>query len=560
MIQNLQNIFTFIGGIGMFLYGMKTMSEGMQKVAGAKFSNILKTLTKNKITGIIVGAIVTIVVNSSSATTVMLVGFVNAGIMNLNQAMGVIMGSNIGTTLTAWLIAIAQFGDTVKIFEPSFFGPLLLGVSAIVLLFSKKERTKTKANIFVGIGILFVGLNFMSSGVAPYAQSKLFSDSFIILGKYPPLAILAGLVVTAILQSSTASVSILQTLALKGSVSKSAACFITIGQNIGTCITAIISSTGTNKNAKRTALLHLLFNVFGALIFSLIVFILYPFIKDFINTRINLIEISIFHTGFNILNTVILFPFSDKIVKMSQKIIKDDEKENTERTLSEKTKDILDDRILEQPTLAITTVKNEVLYFGEYALKNVKRAINLMIDKRDEELIQEVVKHEEEIDLTNAILVEYLTKVNNLSLTNNQHIIVEHLLSMCSDIERMGDHSENISENAMSLYNEDINFSESALEELKYISNITIECVESAINCMKMYNENDIKNVRRLETEIDDLEDRYRQEHIKRLSNGVCKTVAGIAFLDTIGNFERISDHANNLADYAEEEIKNNIK
>ena len=365
MIDHLRNIFTFVGGIGMFLYGMKIMSDGLQKVAGPKLANVLKLLTSNKFTAIIVGAVVTVIIHSSAATTVMVVGFVNAGIMKLNEAVGVIMGANIGTTVTAWVVALAELGSAVEILKPDFFAPIVFGISSLIVVFTKKEKTKTTANIFAGIGLLFLGLTLMASGVSPYAESKVFKDAFEILGKNPILAIIAGAVVTAILSSSTASVSILQTLALAGSVSKGAACFITVGQNVGTCVTTVLSSMNGSKNGKRTALLHLLFNVLGGLLFSILVLITYPFVKDFLATRISLFEISLFHTGFNLANTLILLPFSNLMVDITKKMIPDSaEDEEEEFNLSEKTQAILDERILNQPALAISTVKNEIIYYS----------------------------------------------------------------------------------------------------------------------------------------------------------------------------------------------------
>ena len=559
MIEQARNIFTFIGGVGMFLYGMKIMSEGLQKVAGPKLANILKMLTANKFAAILVGAIVTVVVHSSAATTVMVVGFVNAGIMQLTEAVGVIMGANIGTTVTAWIVALAELGSAVEIFKPDFFAPIIFGISSLIVVFTKKEKTKTTANIFVGVGFLFLGLTLMSSGVSPYAESKIFRDAFEILGKNPLLAILAGAVVTAILSSSTASVSILQTLALAGSVSKGAACFITVGQNIGTCVTTILSSMNSSKNGKRTALLHLLFNVFGGLLFSILVLITYPFIKDFLVTRISLFEISLFHTGFNLANTLILLPLSNVMVDITKKFIPDTGEEEEDFNLSEKTEAILDERILAQPALAISTVRNEVVFYSKYVLKNLKRATNLILADRNEELISDVVSHEEQIDKTTKILVVYLAKINNLSLNEDEHTEVEHLMSICSDIERIGDHAENISENAAQMIKDEVVFTEKGMQEITNIINVTLDCVKNAIICIADNDKHAISEVRRLETEVDSLEDKYRENHIKRMSQGECNTVAGIVFLDIIGNLERVTDHANNLADYREAENKRKV-
>ncbi|MBQ7743277.1 MAG: Na/Pi cotransporter family protein [Lachnospiraceae bacterium] len=559
MIEHFRNIFTFIGGVGMFLYGMKIMSDGLQKVAGPKLANVLKVLTANKFTAIIVGALVTVVINSSAATTVMMVGFVNAGIMKLNDAVGVIMGANIGTTVTAWLVALAELGSAVEIFKPDFFAPIIFGISSLMVVFTKKEKTKTTANIFVGVGLLFIGLTLMSTGVSPYAKSKVFIDAFEVLGKTPILAIIAGIVVTVILSSSTASVSILQTLALAGSVSKSAACFITVGQNVGTCVTTIISSTNSSKNGKRTALLHLLFNVLGGLIFSIVVLVFYPWLKDFLATRITLFEISLFHTGFNIANTLILLPFSNLMVDITKKIIPDGDESEEEFNLSEKTQAILDERILAQPALAISTVRNEIIFYANYTLKNLKRATNLILGDKNEELIRDVVTHEEQIDKTTNIFVEYLAKINNLSLNEQEHMEVEHLMSICSDIERIGDHAENISENADQMLRYEVVFSDTGKKEMENIVDITLRSVESAIACVQNRSVDAIKNVRDCEAEVDDLEDVYRANHIKRMSSGDCNTMAGIVFLDVIGNLERVTDHANNLADYAEAENSSRV-
>lgn len=556
MVTHIGNLFVFIGGVGMFLYGMKTMSSGLQKIAGPKLSNILKFLTKNRVLAILIGAFVTFVMHSSAATTVMVVGFVNAGIMELTEAVGVIMGANIGTTVTAWIVSLTELGSSIKIFEPEFYAPMIVGISALIFVFSRREKTKTSANIFVGVGLLFVGLTFMARGVSPYSKSEIFSKAFMVLGKNPILAILAGLIVTTILSSSTASVTILQTLALAGNVSKGAACFITVGQNIGSCITTIISSVNSTKNGKRAALLHLLFNVIGGLIFSIIVFCFYFKLKNFLNTKISLVEISIFHTGFNIINTAILFPFSNLLVNISKKIIKDGSEEESELNLTEKTSSILDKRILNQPTVAISTCKKEIIYYANYTLKNLIRATDLIIKKRNKELINEVVSHEEQIDKTNVVLVNYLTKINNLNLTESQYTEVEHLMSVCSDVERIGDHAENISENASELLIAETEFSEKGKKEIINVINLTLESVRDAIRCFETKDKEALSNVRKNEEIVDHLEDEYRDNHIKRMATGECNTVAGIVFLDIIGNLERVTDHANNLADYTEAEIE----
>ena len=556
-ISIVSNMFKFIGGIGMFLYGMHLMSDNMQVVAGSKFNNSLKFLTTNKFMAILVGTLLTIVLNSSGATTVMVVGFVNAEILTLNQAVGVIMGANIGTTVTAWIVSLSQVGSQFSYIKPSLYAPLIVGISGLISIFSKKSRVKTKALIFFGIGLLFIGLSFMSESAKPYTGLPIFRDVFVLLGKNPFLGIIAGMVVTFLLQSSAASVSILQMLAINGAVGKAAAFYITMGQNIGTCFTAIISSAGASKNAKRTALLHLLFNVFGTIVFLIIILATHKMFDAFYNSSINVVEISIFHTLFNLINTSLLFPLTDFIVELTKKIIPDATGDISKLTLSEKTASILDKRILAQPSLAISTVKSEVIYYASFTKRNVERAMNLLLKERDEDLIADVTKYENEIDKTNRILTEYLVQINNLSLDPEQHLMIEHMISMCSDIERIGDHAENIAENAYPLIKEDIGFSEYATGELKQMSEMVFKSIEAAIECVEKRDLNLIKVQREYEEKVDKMETDFRNSHIKRLSQGKCNTMSGIAFLDTIGNLERVSDHASNLVDYIENELSN---
>ncbi len=554
-ISDIQNIFRFVGGIGMFLFGMHIMSENMQVLAGNRLKNIIKIITSNKFMGIVFGALLTVLINSSAATTVMIVGFVNAELMTLNQAVGVIMGANIGTTFTAWLVSLSQFGSTIKFLSPTFFAPVILGVSALINIFSKKSRRKTKASIFIGIGLLFIGLSYMQEGVSPYSSLPIFKDAFLIFGLNPLLGIVVGALVTFFLQSSAASVSILQMLAINGSVTRVAAFYITMGQNIGTCFTAILSSTNANKNAKRTALLHLLFNLFGTIIFLILMLVSFGYIKEFLMMPISSVEISIFHTSFNLVNTIMLYPITDFIVFVTKRVIPDNSDDIQKLSLSEKTHSILDERILEQPSVALSTVRKEIIYFAKYTKKNLERVIDLICEKRDEDLIEAVRSHEREINITNRVLTSYLVKINNLSLDNKEHFEVEQMISMCSDIERIGDHCENISENAEQLLKEDVDFSKDSKEELKYIANLVLNAVENAIHCVEEKSRELITKARFIEQQVDDVEERDKKIQTKRISNGESETIAGIAYLDTIGNFERIADHANNIADYVENEL-----
>jgi len=317
-MQHVEMLFRFIGGLGMFLYGMNVMADGLQKSAGDKMKHLLEFLTRNRLMGILVGAGVTAIIQSSSATTVMVVGFVNAGLMNLTQAVGVIMGANIGTTVTAWLVSMSEWGAFLK---PEFFAPLLIGIGAFMLLFSKKEKIVDVSEILVGFGVLFIGLNFMSGAITPYRDAPIFSEAFRVLGRNPILGMLAGLAVTALIQSSSASVGILQTLAANGLVNWSSAIFITLGQNIGTCVTALLSSLGAHKTAKRAAVIHFLFNTIGAIVFGLLMFVVFTINKAWASSEINSVGISMFHTFFNVTNTLLLYPFGNLLVKLDRKSV-----------------------------------------------------------------------------------------------------------------------------------------------------------------------------------------------------------------------------------------------
>lgn len=557
MIENLTNLFQFISGLGFFLYGMHLMSENMQKVAGPRFATMISSLTDNKLLGVVIGALFTALINSSAATTVIVVGFVNAGLMTLSQAVGLIMGANVGTTITSWLVSLTKIGEGAVLFNPTFYAPLFVGIAVFVIVFSQKEKFKTNAHIFLSLGFLFMGLNYMKAGIAPYSSSKVFVDAFAIMSKNPILAIIVGMVVTAILQSSAASVAILQTLSMSGIVNRGSAYCITMGQNIGTCLTAIVSSLGGNRNGKRAALLHLIFNLFGTLLFFIIIMCTYNVLSSFYLSTIDTVDISIFHTGFNITNTILFYPLSEFMVKLTKKLIPDAPLDPESENLSEKTLLILDKRFLEQPSVALANAKSEVLYYAKYVRKSVKRAIDLIIVDRNDEKIDNIFNRETEIDSNNRILIRYLNSINKLAITNQQHTEIEHLISMCSDIERMGDHAESIAKGAITIMKEDLVFSKQAIDELVNIGNSTLETIDVAIDCVEKKEMDLVNKVRFYEDTVDSLKRHCHKVHMQRLSSGECNVVSGIIFLEVIGNLERIADHANNMADYVYEEIKN---
>ncbi len=553
-VNDISSLFSFIGGLGMFLYGMNIMADGMQKTAGSKMSQFLGMLTNNRLMAVLLGALITAIIQSSGATTVMVVGFVSAGVLNLTQAVGVIMGANIGTTITAWIVSMNQLGDAFAVFQPAFFAPLLIGIGAIFMLFGKKQRMKTAGEILVGLGLLFIGLDFMSSSISPYTDAPVFSEAFRLLGSNPLLGMIIGALVTALLQSSSASVGILQTLAMNGVVTTNAAIFITLGQNIGSCVPAMISSIGGSRTAKRAAVIHLTFNVMGAVIFGVISFILFSLHPVLAAHNITSVQISIFHTIFNLTNTALLFPFANQLVKLSGVFVPEDKKEPAVTDEESETMKHLDERIFESPAFAVETAAMEVVHMGQITMENVRRAMDAVLTKNANE-VEDVYKTEQTINNMEKMLTEYLVKVNNLSLTERQKLVVNDLFYSINDIERVGDHAENLAEQAEYMVQHNISFSETGESDLHVICETAFNSFKHSINARQKGDMDDVRKVSQYEDEVDTLEEELREKHIERLSAGKCDPSAGVVFLDLISNLERISDHAYNLAGYVKDEM-----
>ena len=558
-ITDISNLFTFVGGLGMFLYGMNIMADGMQKTAGGKMSRFLGMLTNNRLAAVALGAVITAIIQSSGATTVMVVGFVSAGVLNLTQAVGVIMGANIGTTITAWIVSMNQLGDAFEVLQPAFFAPLLIGVGAMMMLFSKKQRYHMAGEISVGLGLLFVGLSFMSGSIAPYTEAPIFAEAFEMLGGNPLLGMLIGALVTALLQSSSASVGILQTLAMNGVVTTNAAIYITLGQNIGSCVTAMISSAGSSRTAKRAAVIHLCFNAIGAIVFGSILFVIFMVRKDIASSNISAVQISIFHTIFNLLNTALLFPFANQLVRLSGVLVKarpEDEEENPESPAGETALALkhLDERIFESPAFAVETALMEVVHMGQIALKNLEVSIEA-VTKGDDREIASVHEEENVIDRMEAMLTEYLVKVNNLSLTEKQKQVVNNLFYSISDIERVGDHAENLAEFAEYMKDRNVTFSDTAVSDLKEIGAAAVKAFDHAVRSRQYGSMDEVRKVSQYEDMVDSLEEELREKHVERLSNGQCTASVGMVFMDIISNLERVSDHAYNLAGYIKDEM-----
>lgn len=535
-------ILGFAGGLGLFIYGMQIMASGLQKAAGNSLKKILEVLTKNKFLGVLLGIGVTAIIQSSSGTTVMVVGFVNAGLMNLQQTVGIIMGANIGTTVTGWLVSSVQWAG---IFSPENLAPIAVFIGAALGIFSKKQTVNQIGEILVGFGMLFIGIEMMSTGVEPSKDDlPAFRDAFTHFGRNPFLGVLVGAVVTAVIQSSSASVGILQSLSLTGLVSWNSAVYIIMGQNIGTCVTALLSSVGTSKNAKGAAYIHLLFNVIGSVFFSILAAIFFSFYHDFGFQKIGMVEISLIHTGFNIANTVIMFPFSGLFVKMAEKLATVTSKNVGE---DETVPVHLDDRILSTPSIAMSNCTKEIVRLGNMSLKNLTAACE-SLENRDGSRVEKILEREKNIDNLTKAITAYLVKLCNSNLTKQENTNATGMFHIVNDMERIGDHAENIIEMTQQMIADDLELSKKGIDDLKKMAE---ESLKSVRNCIIALSDNDIdfaEKVIKEEERVDNLEKQIRGEHMQRLTSGECNPRVGVIFLDALTNLERVSDHALNVA------------
>ncbi len=546
-------IIPFIGGLAMFIFGMNYMAQGLQNAAGTKMKSILEALTQNKVMGIALGALVTAIVQSSSATTVMVVGFVNAGLMNLTQAMSVIMGANIGTTVTGWLVSSSEWA---KMFSPVTMAPLAVMIGVILQITGKKMKHREIASIIIGFGILFIGMHTMSDSVSPLRESQVFKDAFVTLGQNPMLGILVGAGVTAIIQSSSASQGILLSLAATGLVPINAAVFIIMGQNIGTCVTALISGIGAGKNAKCVGYMHLTFNIIGTIVFSIIAMIYFSSINP--DAGLGIItqtQISAIHTAFNIGTTLMLFPFSNWIIRIAMKL-----NGVSESTTGDEGQLLhLDKRMLQTPSLAVEGAKQETIRLGRIARENLSCALEALHDGSAEK-IEEVKQRETVVDRVCDGISEYLIKLCTLQISDRENQIVTSLLNTISDMERVGDHAENIAELADEMKHEDLSFTHTAMEDLDEMIHATLSSYDNALKALE---NDDIASAAKtavFEEQVDELEKRLRAGHIERLSNAACNVNAGIHYLEVLANLERISDHAMNISQVVLNEHRYNRK
>ena len=547
------NVLNMLGGLALFLYGMNAMGDGLAKVSGGRLESVLEKLTKKRIMAVLLGAAVTAVIQSSSATTVMVVGFVNSGIMKLNQAIGIIMGANIGTTITSWILALTGIQSDnifVSLLKPSSFSPILAVIGAAFILFSKKDRKKDIGTIMVGFAILMFGMETMSAAVKPLANVPQFTNMFTMFTN-PVLGMIVGAVLTAVIQSSSASVGILQALCATGGVTMASAIPIIMGQNIGTCVTSLISAAGANKNAKRAALVHFYFNLIGTIIFMVVFYTLNAFLHfEILNMTANAWLIALVHSCFNIAATILFMPFGDLLAKLACLTIRD-KKETDEITAEsdslEKDFQVLDPRFLESPAFAVQQCKNVAAKMANSARDGLFLSMELL-ESYDEEKAGLVLHYEDIVDRYEDELGTYLVKLNGKSLTKKDSQIVSMLLHVIGDFERISDHAVNIKEAAEEMRDKKLKFSDKAAAELKVYTTAIHEIVNMAFDAFTTENVEAAGNVEPLEEVMDYLKAELKDRHVRRLRKGKCTIELGFVLTDLITNYERVADHCSNIA------------
>lgn len=540
--MNIFNVLTLIGGLCLFLFGMTVMGDALERRAGGSLKMILGKLTKNKMTGFLTGLGVTSIIQSSSATTVMVVGFVNSGIMTLRQSIGVIMGANIGTTVTAWILSLCGISSDnffVELLKPASFTPVLALIGTGLLMFAKSSKRRDTGTILLGFATLMFGMDTMSSAVSGLADVPEFQQMFLMF-KNPVLGVLVGAILTAVIQSSSASVGILQALSVTGGVSYGAAIPIIMGQNIGTCITAILSSFGTTKNAKRAAIVHLSFNVIGTIIwltvFSIASAIFKPAILD---KSASLVGIAVAHSAFNIACTAILLPMSSLLEKLAIRLVPD----NKDKEVSAE----LDERLLATPAIALERCNTLVCEMAELSVSSLKNSMNLL-RKPDEKTAELIRENEEKVDHYEDIIGTYLVKLSRHQISDSGSAEVSKLLKAIGDFERISDHSINILESAEELALKEIKFSSEADKELDMICSAVSEVLTLAYKSFVFGDMDAALRVEPLEQVVDTLHDKLRNGHIKRLQSGNCSIEAGFVWADLLTDLERTADHCSNIA------------
>lgn len=547
------DVLTLAGGLSLFLFGMSIMSESLERRAEGSLKLLLAKLTQSKTAGFLTGLVVTAVIQSSSAATVMVVGFVNSGVMTLKQAINVIMGANVGTTVTAWLLSLSGIpGDNlfIKMLKPTSFTPILATVGILLFLFGKTSKKKDSGTILLGFATLMFGMDTMSNAVSGLADVPAFQQMFILFTN-PLLGVTVGAVLTAVIQSSSASIGILQALASTGQVSYGAAMPIIMGQNIGTCATAMLSSFGTTKNARRAAIVHLSFNILGTLILLLVFLPVSLLVKPaFLNESASLFGIALTHSAFNILCTILLLPTSALLEKLAVKLVPDTE---TEETAS-----LLDERLLAAPHIALDRCDTLVREMAEISTLSLKNAMTLL-NKYDKQTAQEVTDAEAKCDHYEDMLGTYLVKLSHYQMSDADSANVSMMLKVIGDFERISDHSVNVLQSAQELKDKKLQFTPEALKELEVLCHAVSEIMTL---CCTAFVQNDLelsRNIEPLEQVIDDLKETMRNAHVSRLKKGLCSIETGFIWLDLLTNLERAADHCSNVAICIVDTAKNSL-
>ena len=547
--MSVYDILNLLGGIALFLFGMHTLSAALEKLAGGKLEHWLEKATSRPIKGVVLGAIITAVIQSSAATTVMIIGFVNSGLMKLSQAIGVIMGANIGTTATSWLLSLQSIDGSegfsvLNLLKPTTFTPVLAVIGVILIMFTKSDRKKTIGSILAGFAVLMFGMNAMSSATAGLEQNETFCNILMMFSN-PILGVIAGAVLTAVLQSSSASIGILQSIAIStGKVTYAIALPLLLGQNIGSCVTALISSIGANKPAKRVAVVHLYFNVIGTVLFLSVFYLINAFINlPFMQDSLNAVGIAVIHTGFNVLTTALFLPFTKQLERLACLTVRDKPGEKKQDA------PMLDERLLKTPSVAIEQCRNVSIRMAELTMETLRTSLEVVMEY-DQKKCNEVIDNENSIDLYEDKIGSYILKISSKDLSETDSKIVSMMLHTIGDLERISDHAVNIIEAAGEMHTKKIKFSDQALRELKVMIKAVSEILDMSINSFINADVNLAKCVEPLEDVIDQLRNELKSRHIERLRSGKCTIELGFILQDLLTNFERVSDHCSNIAVY----------
>ena len=546
--MSFESILMMLGGIGMFLYGMKLMGSSLESAAGAKMEKILERLTSNKAKGVALGAGVTAVIQSSAATIIMVVGFLNAGILKLAQGVPVIMGANIGTTITAQILRMGDIsGDNIflVLLKPSTFAPILIIVSAFILLMSKRQSLKDKTGIFMGLGILFMGMTLMQNSFAPMAESDEFARLFTLF-ENPFLGVAVGMAVTVLLQSSSAAVGVLQATASTGVVTFAMAAPIAIGCNLGKCVTVLLASIGVNRDAKRAVSIDVTMCVLGSALFLFVIYLYQGIIGfDFWNDTVNMGGVANFHTLFNVVVAVVFLPFIDPLIALAKRIVKD----GGGYTKMDQELSMLDPRFFDTPNVALEQCRKVINIMCDTGRDSFNKACDL-VDEYDEDKRQIINDNEAFLDKTETVLGEYIVHITEHRLSARQNMFATELLHTVGDMERIGDHVDNIAEEAEIMHNDGIKYSDESMGEFEYLKNAINEILECTSKAYETEDTSMVLKVEALEEIVDDMVDAMKRSHARRLREGTCTVERGVSFIEMLTDIERISDHCNNVCQH----------